>query len=113
MTCPEYTYQIDGDCVRICPLGYYHYKNGTRGRCSLTHFPDSVEGRGSILKNGSNSFNYSEAFQPCPHLTTNYSYGCYCLKGKSFEFDKWNCNTSKFKVIKIVKAINLLTKDYA
>ena len=85
VTCPEYTYQMEGTCIRICPLGYYHYKNGTRGRCTLSHFPDAIESRGSTLENGTKSnFNYGQAFDPCPHLTTNYSYGCYCLKGKSF-----------------------------
>ena len=42
LACPEFTYEFQGSCRRICPLGYYHYKNGTRGRCTLTHFPDSV-----------------------------------------------------------------------
>ena len=85
LACPEYTYKFDGKCVRICPLGYYHHKNGTRGTCSLTHFPHSIDGRGSTIKNSSNmAHNYSLDFQPCPHLTTNYSYGCYCLRNKSF-----------------------------
>jgi hypothetical protein len=96
ITCPEFTYYSKGSCIRLCPLGYYQYKNGTRGVCTLSPFPDGLIDRGSSVNNASNpTYNYSIGFDGCPYLSTNYSYGCYCLQGKNFEFDKWNCSLSK------------------
>jgi hypothetical protein len=100
IACPDFTYLYQNTCVTICPLNYYHYKNGTKGRCTLSPFPGSVPSRGNILNNGTNNtYNYDMAFKGCPYLSTNYTYGCICLSNTFFDFSKWLCVRGKLMAI--------------
>jgi hypothetical protein len=42
IACPEFSYSYQDKCLPVCPLNFYHYKNGTRGRCTLSPFPGAV-----------------------------------------------------------------------
>ena len=82
----------------------------------MSPFPDSVYSNFGILENSTKNYDYQLAFQPCPYRTTNYTYGCYCylVDQLYFQFDKWLCQSSNFKNIKIAKVENTLIQwDYA
>jgi hypothetical protein len=96
ITCPDYTFALADDCVIQCPLLYYYYMNGKKGKCTLSPFANSSFINDRTLSNNSNeNYNYSNINRGCPYLSTNYTYGCYCLNNAFFDLKKWICVQSK------------------
>ena len=71
--------------------------NGTRGACTLSPYPDSQMTIGNIntMYNSSNKeYDYKIATNKgCPSGSSNYVYGCYCMKNNIFfDRNKWICS---------------------
>jgi hypothetical protein len=104
LTCPDYTFAFNGNCIKKCPNNYQHYMNGTKGACNLSPSPVSQINIGQIntTYNASNTqFNYSWANNiGCPSNSTYYAYGCYCITNNTyFDRKKWICVKGNYEVI--------------